>query len=64
MVLLTVTYTYYFKPIVDDELYNYGFSYNIINGLVPYKDFNMIIPPLFSYLYALIMNLFGTKLII
>ena len=48
----------------DDELFNYGFAYNILNGLVPYRDFNMIIPPLFNYLLAGILKLFGTKLIV
>ena len=46
MLVLTVLYTYYFRPIVDDELYNYGFGFNIATGLIPYKDFSMIIPPL------------------
>lgn len=64
LVVLTVLYTYYFRPIVDDELYNYGFSYNIISGLIPYKDFNMIIPPLFNYLLASILLIFGSKLIV
>ena len=64
LVALTVSYTYYFRPLVDDELYNYGFSYNIINGLIPYKDFNMIIPPLFNYLLASLLLIFGSKLII
>ena len=64
LVALTVAYTYYFRPLVDDELYNYGFSYNIINGLIPYKDFNMIIPPLFNYLLASLLLIFGSKLII
>ena len=62
--LLTVGYSYYFRPIVDDELYNYGFSYNILKGLVPYKDFNMIITPLFNYLLAVILKIFGNKLIV
>lgn len=64
LVALTVSYTYYFRPLVDDELYNYGFSYNIINSLIPYKDFNMIIPPLFNYLLASLLLIFGSKLII
>lgn len=64
LLLLTIGYTYYFRPIVDDELYNYGFSFNIVSGLVPYKDFNMIIPPLFNYLLAGILMVFGSKLIV
>jgi len=64
MLLLTLAYTYYFMPIVDDELYNYGFSYSIINGLVPYKDFNMIVPPMFSYILASLLKIFGSKLVV
>ena len=52
LILLTVGYIYYFRPMVDDELFSYGFSYNIINGLIPYKDFNMVITPLFPYLLS------------
>lgn len=64
LTILTVAYTYYARPIVDDELFNYGFANNILNGLIPYKDFNMIIPPLFHYLLAPIIWIFGKKLII
>jgi len=64
IVILTVIYTYYIRPIVDDELYNYGFAFNIKEGLIPYKDFNMIIPPLFSYILAIFLKIFGSKLII
>ncbi|MBQ8682004.1 MAG: hypothetical protein IJ509_03745 [Bacilli bacterium] len=62
--VVTLLYSYYFRPIVDDELFNFGFAYNIMNGLVPYKDFNMIIPPLFSYILAGILKIFGAKLIV
>ena len=64
LLVITVLYTYYFRFLTDDELYNYGFSYSIINGLVPYKDFSMIIPPLFSYILALFLKTFGSHLII
>lgn len=64
MVVGTVIYTYYLRPIVDDELFNYGFSVNLLNGMVPYRDFNMIIPPLFSYLVAVILKIFGMKLLV
>lgn len=64
LIILTVSYTYYVRPIVDDELFNYGFAHNILNRLIPYKDFNMIIPPLFSYLLALIIGILGKKLLV
>lgn len=63
LIALTVGYTYYVRPLVDDELFNYGFAKNIIEGLIPYKDFNMIIPPLFHYLLVPILKILGEKLI-
>lgn len=47
-----------------DELWNYGFSYNISTGLIPYKDFNMIITPLFPILGALFLTIFGKSLLV
>ena len=64
LLILTITYTYYFLNLTDDELYNFGFSYSISNGLIPYKDFNMIIPPTFNYLLAGLLKIFGSHLII
>ena len=64
LLFITLFYTYYIRVLVDDELFNYGFSINIIKGLVPYKDFNMIIPPLFHYILAIILIAFGQKLVI
>ena len=64
MIVITVLYTYKVRVLVDDELFNYGFAKNIIDGLIPYKDFNMIIPPLFAYITALVLKIFGEKLLI
>jgi len=55
---------YYYRPMVDDEIYGFGFGVNVLNGLVPYKDFNMIITPLFSYVVAIFLGVFGEYLII
>ena len=38
-----------------DEIWNYGFSYNISNGLIPYKDFNMVITPFYPMLMAVFL---------
>lgn len=64
LLLITIGYTYYFRQIVDDELYNFGFGYSISQGLIPYRDFNMIITPLFSYLLAILISIFGKHLIL
>ncbi len=64
LMIITVVYTYKIRVLVDDELFNYGFAKNILDGLIPYKDFNMIIPPLFAYITAFILKIFGKKLLI
>jgi len=50
--------------ITNDEIWNFGFAYNIANGLIPYKDFNMVVTPLFPYLGALFLAIFGKNLFI
>ena len=47
-----------------DEIWNYGFAKNILDGLVPYKDFNMVVPPLFSYITSIVLWLFGERLLV
>ncbi len=47
-----------------DELWNYNFASNISNGLIPYKDFNMVVTPLLSMVSGIILSIFGKQLII
>ena len=54
--------SYKIFPIGMDEVWNYGFGYNIINGVVPYRDFNMIVTPLYQYLLAIFLFIFGKKI--
>ena len=46
-----------------DEVWNYGFSNNIYNGLIPYKDFNMVITPLFPLLGSIFLFIFGSNIL-
>lgn len=48
----------------NDLIWNYGFSYNIANNLIVYKDFNMIITPLYPFICGLVMNLLGNNFLI
>ena len=65
LLFLTISfYLYRLRPITDDELYNYGYVHNIMSGLVPYLDFNMIVCPLFFYLVIPFFCLLGDKLIV
>lgn len=34
-----------------DEIWNYGFSYAIRLGEIPYRDFNMVLPPFLFFIY-------------
>ncbi len=53
------------KPLDDlDELWNYNFARNILEGLLPYKDFNIIVTPLASMIASLFLWLLGNELIV
>ena len=62
--VLTLIFNLMCNTLVHDEVWNYGFSYNIATGLIPYKDFNMVITPLFPILGALFMITFGKNLVV
>lgn len=47
-----------------DELWNFNFAKNIAEDRVPYRDFNMIMTPLFPILASIFLKLFGTELIV
>lgn len=53
-----------FIPFDLDEIWNYGFMHNMYKGLVPYKDFNMVITPFFPFLFSLPFYLFGSNLLV
>lgn len=47
-----------------DEIWIFNMARNIANGLLPYKDFNMITTPGLPILCGAILKLFGTELVI
>lgn len=51
-------------PINLDEVWNYGFSHNIYSGLVPYKDFNMVLTPFYPFLMSMGFHLFGSSILV
>lgn len=61
--ITTFIYSFFISKVTGDEIWNYGFAYNIYNGLIPYKDFNMIITPFFAFSTIPIFLLLGSKLI-
>lgn len=44
-----------FLPLDLDEIWNYGFAHNIATGLIPYKDFNMVITPFYPFFTSLFL---------
>ena len=48
----------------NDLIWNYGFSYNIASNLIVYKDFNMVITPLYPFICGLGMKLLGNNFLI
>lgn len=47
-----------------DEIWNFNLAKNFASGMVPYKDFNFIVTPLFPFTVSLFFRIFGTKLIV
>lgn len=62
--IITLLFNLLCNPLNSDEIWNYGFAYNIANGLIPYKDFNLVITPLFPFLGAIFLIIFGKNLFI
>lgn len=62
--LVTIIYNLISSHLDFDEIWNYGFSYNIASGLIPYKDFNMIITPLFPILGGIFLYIFGKNIVV
>ena len=47
-----------------DEIWNYNFARNIADGLIPYRDFNMLQTPLLPFIAGLFLKLLGSELIV
>ena len=55
-------YSFFVSGIFNDEIWNYGFSYNIASGMVLYRDFGMLQTPLYFFLASLFIKIFGSYL--
>ena len=53
-----------FIVLAVDEVYSYGTSYNVANGLLPYRDFNIIIGPIYCILFSPLIKIFGNYFIL
>ncbi len=67
IVLLFLSYlfiTMIVNELQNDEIWSYGFAHNIYKGLIPYKDFNMVITPFFPFVMSLIFHIFGSSMLV
>lgn len=55
---------FFYNIYSGDTIANFGFSYAIANGEIPYNDFNMVIPVFSPFLYSLPLIIFGNNIII
>lgn len=54
----------YFNVINDDLMWNYGFCNNFAKGMTMYKDYNMVITPLYPLVVGTLMKLFGNNMLV
>lgn len=64
IIILYVGVLVNFSNADNDLIWNYGFSYNIANNLTMYKDFNMVITPLYPFICSVVMKLLGNNFLI
>ena len=58
VILICVSYFIFSKEIGDlDEIWNYNFANCIVKGMVPYKDFNIVITPLLSVIESIFLRI-------
>lgn len=62
--VLFLAWNLLFVPVNLDEIWNYGFAHSIYSGLIPYKDFNMILTPLYPILMSLPFHIFGSNMLV
>ena len=59
--MIFILWILFILPMDLDGVWSYGFAHNIYNGLIPYKDFNMVITPLYPILMSLPFYLFKSS---
>ena len=60
--ILGMTYNVYFMN--SDESYNFLNTYKMAEGLMIYKDSNVIITPLFFYVAEIFLRIFGENIFV
>lgn len=55
---------YIMEAVYCDEIWTYGFSYNISKGMTIYKDFDVLQMPLYFFITSIFIKIFGHYLIV
>lgn len=64
IIMIVMVCTILTKPLNNlDEIWNYSFAKNIAEGMLPYKDFNMILTPLLPIINSYVLKILGNELI-
>lgn len=61
-VIITFLFSFVVLLVNSDEIWCYGFSYNINSGLIPYKDFSLLLTPLYFFVGCIFIKIFGEYL--
>ena len=60
--ILCFCYSFFISAVYSDEIWNYGVSYNIALGMIPYRDFNLVTTPLYPMLASIFIKVLGHHL--
>jgi len=61
--VILITISVVGKPLSNlEEIWNFNIARGISNGLVPYRDMNMVSTPLFYFILAIPLKIFGQEL--
>ena len=61
---LILVWNLFVQELNTDEIWNFGFSYSIYKGEIPYVDFNMVITPLSPFIFSLLFFIFGPSMLL
>ena len=61
--IISFVIAFMFTYVWGDQIFCYGFSYNISKGMIIYKDFNAVPTPLYFMIASIFIKIFGNYLI-
>lgn len=64
MFIIVLIFNMFLIDLTLDDLWNFGFAYNISTGLIPYRDFNMVITPLYPMIMSFFLFIFSKQILV